>query len=338
MRSPIVLVALVATACGGKKPAAPPSPVAADATPAATVDAAPADEPRTPPPPPTTKPGPCTVDLAPRPTRDPNPMCPIAGGTFVMGAADDDTSPVAARARPRRTVTLSAFTIDQFEVTVAQAAHFLNAAGNACPGDRRGACFDLSNDGGDSPITRVGDTYRVAQGREREPIEFSRAEGAVAYCAWAGKRLPTEAEWEFAARHDAATAHDRIYPWGDRFDRGRANCEEAACGDGFERAAPVGTFDGTGDHGDGTSPWGVHDMAGNAAELVADCYREPYLPCGDCRDPRVDEPRVPGTRCSRSERGGSWAQPGARMQTATRQPEASAGFRCAASLTRSPGT
>ena len=322
MRSPIVLVALVAAACGGKKPAAPPSPAAADAPLAIDAAAAPADEPHTPPPPPTTKPGPCTVDLAPRPTRDPNPLCPIAGGTFVMGAADDDRTPTAPRARPRRTVTLSPFAIDQFEVTVAQVAHFLNAAGNDCLGERGDACFVLDGTDPPPPIRKDGDRYVVVPGHEREPIELARPGGAARYCAWVGKRLPTEAEWEFAARHDAATGTDRVFPWGDAFASKRASCAEAACADGFAALAPVGSFD------DGASPWGVHDLAGNAAELVGDCYVEPYPACGDCRDPRVRT-----DRCSLPLRGGNHRDGADRLRTTARQSDVTAGFRCARDVT-----
>ncbi|HPH66341.1 MAG TPA: SUMF1/EgtB/PvdO family nonheme iron enzyme [Kofleriaceae bacterium] len=260
-------------------------------------------EPTVPPPPPTVKAngkGDCKVDYAPRPTRDPNPVCKITGGTFMMGSADPKA---AANEKPVRKVTLTPYFIDQFEVTNAQVAHFLNAVGNRCEGERGDMCFLTS------PLVvgqfivhpgfvrSINDRYEATSGHEREPVNNATVPGAERYCAWVGKRLPTEAEWEFAARHDPKTQKDYEWPWGDKFYPKRAECDEGVCKDGFNEhvdedmfnsQAPVGTFDGTHGFGDGSSPWGVHDMAGNVSEIMADSIdlnAEGYPDCGACIDP-----------------------------------------------------
>lgn len=281
---------------GGAKQTAVPRDAAGDSA---------DDEPRDPPPPPTVKAGgkgDCQVAYAPRPTRDPNPMCKIDGGTFLMGAADDEPGAWTSE-KPQRRVTVSPFYLDQFEVTNAQVLHFLRARGHNWCGERRRPsyddCFTLRNRSGDSVVIEEGGEYRMVRDEHlREPFFFAQRKGAEAYCAWAGKRLPTEAEWEFAARHDPKTGRDLKYPWGDEFRKNHAACDEEACADGFVEVlgedgslktpyAPVGTFDGTQGRGDGASPWGVHDLAGNSMEMMADAFLAPYPDCGECIDPIV---------------------------------------------------
>ena len=254
-------------------------------------------EPTVPPPPPTVKAtskGDCKVEYAPRPTRDPNPVCKIAGGSFMMGSDDPKA---AANEKPVRNVTLTPYFIDQFEVTNAQVAHFLNAVGNRCASGRGGMCFATTKIAVGTPLIEENGQFRARPGYEHHPVNTSRVEGAERYCAWVGKRLPTEAEWEFAARHDPRNQKDYRWPWGDKFFPKRAACDEPVCKDGFRSTiedenssdqAPVGTFDGTHGFGDGSSPWGVHDMAGNVSEIVADTTDSPdtlYGDCGACIDP-----------------------------------------------------
>jgi formylglycine-generating enzyme required for sulfatase activity len=129
-------------------------------------------------------------------------------------------------------VELPSFQIDKYETTVAQYRMFAEETGHPEP---RGA---FSDETADYPVANV--TWEDAQ----------------AYCEWAGKRLPTEAEWEKAARGTEGFA----YPWGDEWDSELANTRESGIGG----VKPVGSFP------EGTSPYGVHDMAGNVWEWVED--------------------------------------------------------------------
>lgn len=296
-----------------------------------------ADEPKTPPPPPTIKQGKgdCKTEYAPRPTRDPNPMCKVDGGTLEMVDFKD-----------KMTVKLSPYLIDQFEVTNAQVAHYLNAtkAENcSAPNTERDPCFRLGRGDDNSDIRngrfihkRPDGTYSVIAGFERVAFNRASRQGAMEYCAWAGKALPTEPQWEFAARRDPATNQDYLYPWGNEFDGRRARCVTELCpltpGDENDqsrsnRPAPVGSFDGTGEFGDGRSPWGLFDMAGNVDEVVADCGYA-YKACngGSCVDP-PPHPPLEG-RCEVITRGGG-IQAERQLRTVNRGSPMGAGFRCA---------
>ena len=319
MRALVLLLAIAA--CGKKSDG--PSATGKDAARPSTADApAATGEPTVPPPAPTVKAagkGDCKTDYAPKPTRDPNPMCKIAGGTFMMGAPESDKD-AWDEERPARKVTLSPYYLDQFEVTVAQVVHYLNAIkDNTCGDVESGRCFGLE---GTSNIREKQGRFDYEPGAERLPVSLASVEGMEKYCAWAGKKLPTEAQWEFAARHDPETGRDYRYPWGDEFEPKRANCAEAACADGFPRQAPVGAVEGS------ASPWGVFDLAGNVEEIVHDCFG-PYPACPEpCVDPVVDGPPA----CKRAFRVSAWANDATTLRTTVRQAEVGGGFggfRCA---------
>ena len=170
-------------------------------------------------------------------------MVRVPGGTFTMGAEVAD----CPDAYPRHQVTLRPYWIDKCEVTQAEYAGFCRATGHTAPITWRG--------GAPQP------------GRERWPVTNVTWHDADAYAAWAGKRLPTEAEWEYAAR----SADGRTYPWGEPAPKGMAALEdEPALGS-------VGRFVA------GASPFGCLDMTGNVWEWAQDWYG-PYPETG----PRTD--------------------------------------------------
>jgi formylglycine-generating enzyme required for sulfatase activity len=223
--------------------------------------------------------------------KDGAPALRVPRGVFTMG--DDENA-------PRREIYTDGFYIDKFEVTAGRYAGFMKATGPIRPPEGWDE-IDLAR-GAQLPVTGVD--WHDAQ----------------AYCRWAGKRLPTEAEWEKAARGDDG----RLYPWGDETPSPeRAN---------FANSSPK-AYDGgltpAGAHPAGRSPFGVHDMAGNAAEWVADWYAE-GMARADTRNPQG-----PQTGKARVVRGGGRFDPGERM-AATRRYYASPhqrsediGFRCA---------
>ncbi len=235
-------------------------------------------------------------------------MVAVPAGTFTMGS---DSGPPDER--PAHQVDLVEFRIDRFAATNARFAEFLNAVGAVNPrGERQ---FDF--DDADARIHRVGGLWMADKGYEQHPVIEVTWAGARDYCAWRGKRLPTEAEWEKAARG----TDGRNYPWGNAApDRGRA---QFAAGR-FE-TAPVDGFPA------GASPYGAHGMAGNAWEWVSSAYRPyPYA----ARDGREE----PASGPVRGTRGGGHGSPAGEITTThrgralSRNPAAghhNIGFRCA---------
>ena len=160
-----------------------------------------------------------------------------------------------------------------------------------------------------------------AAGADGLPVVKVSRDDARAHCGQRGKRLPTEAEWEFAARGPKG----RPYPWGDS----EPDCLRANFNACSGKIAPVGT------HPAGASPEGVHDLAGNVWEWVDDCYaRYPDRP--------VKDPHIEGACDIVVNRGGAWAHPTELLRSAFRggaDPEARydvLGFRCAQTLDKKP--
>ncbi len=179
----------------------------------------------------------------------PGDMVPVPAGEFVMGSDDIDTEdlaktywPVKVRfyedERPVRKVYIEDYYIDMYEVTNGRYKEFVEAAGYAYPSRWKGGVYPDGK--ADHPATDVS-WY-----------------DAEAYCAWAGKRLPTEEEWEKAARG----TDGRVYPWGNEYDKSKANIDTG-------RTEPVGNYETD------VSPYGVYDMGGSVMEWV-DAWYEPY--------------------------------------------------------------
>jgi formylglycine-generating enzyme required for sulfatase activity len=203
----------------------------------------------------------------------------VPAGEFTMGS---DTGEV--NERPAHTVSLDAFWIDQTEVTNRMFAAFLNSKKEAA--DELSTWFDVGDK--DLRIRYVDDSWQVDPGFEDQPFIEVKWFGASAYCEWRGDgtRLPTEAEWEKAARGTTSN----LYPWGNQID-----CNLANYGECVGSAVKIGNYPGN------ASPFGALDMAGNVMEWVADWYGENYY----VNSPSAN-PQGPESGQDRVVRGGSW--------------------------------
>jgi formylglycine-generating enzyme required for sulfatase activity len=246
------------------------------------------------------------LGAVPAAAADRTDMVFVPGGAFVMGADATDGEvgvQVGVDSVPRHVARVAPFWIDRTEVTHAAYRAFVAATHRRPPQDPRFADF----------YSWTGDDY--PEGLENHPVVYVDWEDADAYCAWRGKRLPTEAEWEKAAR--GTDGH--TYPWGEGFDPLWCNTRETRLG----WTAPVGTM--THD----MSPYGVMDMCGNVSEWTADWYGA-Y--------PGSDLVRAAFGRTYKVARGGAWLlvhDPYARVtnRTLAFEPDKrhrSIGFRCAA--------
>jgi formylglycine-generating enzyme required for sulfatase activity len=217
------------------------------------------------------------------------------GRTFQVETAEDENL------REHR-VTLDAFYMDKHEVTTGRYAKFLEETGHEHP--------DHWNE------------VDLAQHGTR-PVIGVNWHDAEAYCQWAGKRLPTEAEWEKAARG----TDGRKYPWGNEEpSRSLANYnwDGKRAWEGYDTLSPVGSYEV------GKSPYGVYDLAGNVQEWVADWYSEDYYGSSPGRNPTG-----PSEGQNKVLRGGSWFDTPQHVRSALRFGDtpmsrgADVGFRCA---------
>ena len=294
---------------------------------------------------------PTVTNPAPAPARAPAGMVWIPGGEFSMGCTDPRSDLCGGNepmddARPVHRVALDGFWMDRTEVTNAEFARFVAASGYITIAERKPRPEDIPGAAPDqlvagsvvfSPPTEAvpldnalrwwryvpGADWRhptgpadSITGRDHEPVVHVAYADAEAFAAWARKRLPTEAEWEFAARGGLAGGR---YPWGDDLTvngRWMANIWEGefprknSGDDGFTGLAPVGSYP--------ANAYGLHDMAGNVWEWCSDWYRpDAYAratrgaadrvlrnPCGPLQTESFDsqEPGIP----KRVQRGGSF--------------------------------
>jgi len=261
-------------------------------------------------------------------------MILLEGGEFMMGT--DKGFPFEG---PIHRVTLDAFWLDETEVTNAQFAQFVEASGHVTTAET------LGNSGVFKPEMHAWDLVDGAdwrhpegpgtsiEGREDHPVVHMAWEDADAYCNWAGKRLPTEAEFEFAARGGREGAE---FAWGDEFNpKGefRANTwqgvfpQQDQQKDGFGGVAAVKSFPPDNDYG-------VYDITGNVWEWVNDWFDPNYYAAGPTHDPQG-----PSSGTEKVQRGGSWLcssnycqgyRVASRMKTDPTSGLNNLGFRCAA--------
>ncbi len=253
--------------------------------------------------------------------QDRMPMVLIPAGAFDMGAANDDAQ-ADFDERPQHSVTLDSFYIDRYEVSVEQYAAFLSLIkkhANACQGI---TCARTKSEVLNSHILWDGGAVYVAEpGYEKYPVNNVSWFGAVAYCERMAARLPTEAEWEYAARGDDG----RLYPWGNAApDATLAIFGQAA----YKALQPVDALPA------GASFFGLYGMSGGVWEWVADHYEVDYYTA----DP-VENPAGPtgGMRDPHVRRGGSWKSPAVVLRASDRNGAApinfntfgeDGGFRC----------
>ena len=225
-------------------------------------------------------------------------MVQIPEGPFTMGSNDGDPDEA-----PEHQVFLKAFFIDRKEVTQEEYARFAKMTKR--------------------PMPRI-EVFEDDQSKLFKP-EFAAMsvswDEAAAYCKWAGKRLPTEAEWEKAGRGEGK----RKYPWGDKFVANAANVDGNE--DGFKYLAPPGSFEA------GRSPYGIYDVTGNVAEWVNDTYDEGYYKKSPYRDPKG-----PDSGDLKVVRGGSWRETEHNARLSKRfaakhwRTDITIGIRCASDL------
>jgi formylglycine-generating enzyme required for sulfatase activity len=316
----------------------------------------------------------------------------IPGGMFLMGTNDKESFP---NERPAHLVQVEGFWMDENDVTNAEFSKFVEATGYVTTAERKIDWEDLKKElppgtpkpvdsalapgalvftptCGPVPLNDLSAWWRWVhganwrhpegpgssiQGRENHPVVQVSWHDAVAYAQWAGKRLPTEAEWEFAAR---GGLESKRYVWGDEFKPGGKHMANTWQGlfpvtntaeDGFVGTSPVGSFPANG--------YGLYDMAGNVWQWCSDWYRvDSNIEAASknvCRDPRgPTESYDPGDPYSpkRVVKGGSFLcnpsycesfRPSARRGTPPDTGSSHTGFRCVISgdnpqITRSVGS
>ncbi len=290
---------------------------------------------------------PTVVNAATPPADQREGMAWIPGGEFSMGCTDPREIPFGgpdpmADARPIHRVRVDGFWMDRTEVTNAQFAAFVKATGYVTVAERTPKAEDFPDappenlvagsvvftpPAGPVPLDNhlrwwayvAGADWRhplgpgsSIEGYDDSPVVHVAHEDAEAYARWAGKRLPTEAEWEFAARGGLSGAP---YPWGDEFRPGgrwMANTwqgtfpRENTADDGFKGIAPVARYP--------ANAYGLHDMSGNVWEWCADWYRPDTYATDAAAGPVADNPRGPASsfdpqepgQPKRVQRGGSY--------------------------------
>ena len=316
---PTLGLLIITTTCRSLVGAAPPTPTPTPtSTPAPTL-------------PPTSIPAPPEFEVLLWP-QDNAPMVLVPTGDFTLGLDEPPGPEANAAESPAHIVYLEAFWIDRYEVSNERFGRFIADGGYVTRRYWTNAGWQWVRNNQISTPPYWG---RSDLGLPQQPVVSVTWYEAYAYCLWAGKRLPTEAEWEKAARGDDS----RLYPWGDEWDCTRGNFDdettispavnECAGRDGHNLTAPLGSY------GSGQSPYHAHDMAGNVWEwTLSQLGPYPYAP--------NDGRNLPESEGLRVTRGASWFtytdQPGGdnharvtfRAELPPNSQNNSVGFRCVA--------
>lgn len=257
-------------------------------------------------------------------TSDNMPMHLVPNGTFLMGSVEGEFLSNFDEI-PQREVTISQFYIDRYEVTVAQYAAFLNRLGgyqsvcsfNDCTLPR--SVIGYTSYLEEQDLGDGSSQFSPLVGFANYPVNHVSWYGAFSYCQAMGARLPTEAEWEYAARGEDG----RLYPWGNDPPNATVAVFNS---ESYDNLKPVDALP------DGTSPFGIYNMSGSMWEWTNDWYAETYYQSA----PDVD-PQGPETGLTRTARGGAWPfnNQAERLRSANRNHFApdfissTIGFRCA---------
>ena len=259
-------------------------------------------------------------------------MVLIPAGEFQMGSDDEDAD---ADEQPVHTVHIDAFYMDEYEVTNAQFKAFVDANPQWGKDNIEDRFFDdvfPDNTWDDYLASWTGTDYPA--GKADHPVTSVTWYAAMAYAEWAGKRLPTEAEWEYAARGGPA---GQKYPWGDTITPADANYRDSGIG----YTSPVGAYAANG--------YGLYDMAGNVAEWCLDAYDKDFYAASDASRNliaggetiqwlRENFTTIP-TDSFRVLRGGSWnfvaryVRVACRFRNTPTDTNVNYGFRCAQAVT-----
>ncbi len=281
-------------------------------------------------------------------------LVPVSGGTFTMGTSPGEVSAAVDECKdgtnyggnpgtcevsygedsyPEHQVTVSAFNMEVTEVTYFQFMQFMNSPAMGTGSHRNGCdgqpCMQTRTESETSNIQFDGANYSVPIVINDYPVTNVTWYGAKAYCEAIGRRLPTEAEWEHAARG----SNDYIYPWGNTWDPTRASTNRPADPTAAYSTFPVLSFP------DGQSDYGVLNMAGNVAEWVSDWYDTRFYGRPEAT---VPDPTGPVSGTDKVVRGGSWdavpffSRSVHRQAKAPNDPQAWVGFRCVEDVNAQP--
>lgn len=244
-------------------------------------------------------------------------MVSIPAGTFTMGCTpgwDDQLGGCRENESPAHAVVVQAFALARHEVTVAQFQRFVEATAYVTTAEhqQQGCAIRDANQMAPAWVVSAAHDWRnPGFGQAADyPVVCVSWQDAQAYVQWLSKtagrqyRLPREAEWEYAARGGRITA----FYWGSQADPHFANTSGVVGADRWQQAAPVGQFT--------ANPYGLHDMAGNVWEWVADCWQADY------RQAASPEAGVCPSNPYRARRGGGWDNVPASTRSAARSPAA----------------